>query len=385
MDEPNVRRRARKSRGGSGSDRRVASLRRRVEGIDRSILRLVGERARIARDLGALKARSGSPIRVYDIEAEVLERWNRQAARLGVDADLARELALRLIAASVREQEAQRPTASGRLRRITVVGGRGRIGSWLSRFFAAQGHEVLVHDPAGPLARFPFEPDLAQAVRAADVVVLATPLGSAPVVLRRVLGLRPRGLVFDVFSLKSHVLGLLRQAARKGQRVASVHPLFGPGVRTLAGRVVAVCDCGSAQAARAAAGLFAGTALTVVRLPIEKHDAVMQYVLGLSHLVNLLFFHTLVRSGIPFARLDRLASTTFQKQVRTARQVALESPELYYDIQHLNTHSRSLYRLAASSLADIRRAALARQPKSFYRLMQEGRAWFPQVVRELLD
>ena len=111
----------------------------------------------------------------------------------------------------------------------------------------------------------------------------------------------------------------------------------------------------------------------------------MQYVLGLSHLVNLLFFHTLVRTGIPFARLDRLAGTTFQKQVRTAREVALESAALYYDIQHLNTHSRSLYRRVAASLEDIRRAALARDPQRFHRIMGAGRAYFPQVVREALE
>jgi chorismate mutase / prephenate dehydrogenase len=378
-------RRARKRRSSSADDRRMDAYRRRVEDVDRQIVRLVGERVRLARTLGALKAKRGLPVRVYAVEAQVLERWNRQAGRVGVDLELARELALRLIAVSVQAQESQRTGAAGRLRHITVVGGRGRIGSWLARFFATQGHDVLVHDPAGPLPPFPSEPDLALAVREADVVAVATPLGSGREVLRRVLALRPRGLVFDVFSLKSHVQGLLRQAARQRLRVASVHPLFGPGVRTLAGRVVAVCDCGSARAAREAAGLFEPTALTVVRLPIEKHDAMMQYVLGLSHLVNVLFVHTLVRSGTRFAGLERLASTTFHKQARTAREVALESSELYYDIQHLNTHSRALYRLVASSLAEIHRAALASSPKRFQRIMAAGRAYFPPVVREILD
>lgn len=365
-------------------ERRLASLRRRLSEIDREILRLVGERSRLARAVGALKAGERLPVRVYEVEARVLERWKALAPRFGVEAGLARELARKLIAASVREQESQRPMPARRPLRISVLGGAGRMGSWLCRFFSSQGHEVTVHDP-GSQVPFPQEPDLAAAVREADVVVLATPLRTAPAVLRRVLALKPRGLVFDVFSLKSHVLGLLKTAAGRGLKASSVHPLFGPGARTLAGRVVAVCDCGSKAAARQAAGLFRDTALSVVRLPVEGHDAFMQYVLGLGHLINLLFVHTLLRSGVPFPRLERLGSTTFQKQARTAREVAFESAALYYDIQHLNTHSRGLYRLVDLSLRELKRAALSKNPRRFLEIMQEGRAYFPRVLREELD
>lgn len=114
--------------------------------------------------------------------------------------------------------------------------------------------------------------------------------------------------------------------------MASLHPLFGPEVTTLAGRVIAVLDCGNPGAADDAAALFRDTALTITRLPVEAHDACMQYVLGLSHLVSILFFTTLVRGRRPFDELAAVASTTFYKQAGTAPEVARENPQLYHEI-----------------------------------------------------
>ncbi len=217
-------------------------------------------------------------------------------------------------------------------------------------------------------------------VAAADVVLVATPLSPGVEVLRRVLEARPRALVADVFSLKSHVIEQLRAGAADGLRVASLHPLFGPEVTTLAGRVIAVLDCGNARAADDAAALFADTALTITRLPVEAHDACMQYVLGLSHLVSILFFTTLVRGGRPFDELAAVASTTFYKQARTAAEVARENPLLYHEIQRLNRHSARLFQLVRRSLDAIEAAALDGRPDAFTDLLARGRAYFPATL-----
>ena len=138
-----------------------------------------------------------------------------------------------------------------------------------------------------------------------------------------------------------------------------------------------VCDCGNASAADEAAALFRDTALTITRMPVERHDEYMQYVLGLSHLVSVLFFTTLQRSGFAFDDLAEMASTTFYKQARTAAEVSRENPRMYHEIQQLNRHSPALYRLVDQSLRDIEAAALAGDSEEFEEIMERGRAWFP--------
>jgi len=363
----------------------LAELRARIRAVDDELLALVARRLQLAREVGEAKRAARLPVRSFGTEAEVLGRFRSEAAALGLDGPLAERLAHYLIGASVRLQEETLGAAGDRPLDILVVGGAGKMGRWLSRFFLGQGHRVSTLDPAGPVPGCVQAADLAAALPRAEVVVIATPLSLGAGVLREVLAARPPALVTDILSLKSHVIEELKAGAAAGLRVASLHPLFGPEVQTLGGRVLAVLDCGNAAAADDAAALFRDTALTITRLPVEAHDAYMQYVLGLSHLVAILFFTTLTRSGRPFDELAQAASTTFLKQARTAAEVARESPALYYEIQKLNRHSRRLFALLKESLAEIEKAALADRADGFVRLMERGRAYFPESLPAELE
>ncbi|HWP38519.1 MAG TPA: prephenate dehydrogenase dimerization domain-containing protein, partial [Gemmatimonadales bacterium] len=241
----------------------------------------------------------------------------------------------------------------------------------------------LATDPAGPAPGARPVP-LKEGLGAAGVVVIATPLSTGPAILEDVLGHDPAGLVVDIFSLKSHVLRTLTVAARAGRRVASLHPLFGPSVRTLSGRTMAVLDCGNTAAADEAAALFRDTALTITRLPVDQHDAYMQYVLGLSHLTAILFFTTLAAADRTAADLATMASTTFNRVSLVAADVAAENPLLYYEIQHLNRHSAELYELVRRSLARIEAAALAHDPSAFVDIMEAGRRQFAAAIPQEL-
>lgn len=358
----------------------LAELRALIAGVDEQILRLLAERLKLVEAVGATKRAQGTPVRSYGAESEVLGRFEKLAAELHIDAAVAERLAQLLIGEAVRRQEEAAAVRAAQGRRILIVGGAGKMGRWLARFFAGQGHAITTLDPAGPVDAFRAATDLPQAVRDADVVLLAAPLAGGGDLLAEVLALEPAALVADIFSLKSHVLEPLLGAARRGLRVASLHPLFGPGVRTLSGRVVAVCDCGNASAADEAAALFADTALTITRLPLERHDEMMQFVLGLSHLVAIVFFTTLARSGRAFGELAPMASTTFLKEARTAAEVARENPHLYFEIQHLNRHSPELFALVRDSLDKVTAAALDPDPAAFVRLMEQGRAFFPGAL-----
>ena len=359
---------------------RLDELRARIADVDASLVNLVATRLSLAREVGDAKRAAGLPVRNYAAESEVLARFHALAARAGLDDRLAERFSQLLIGEAVRTQESDIAAGGAPGQRILIVGGAGKIGRWLADFFASQGHGVTTLDPAGSVPGFPAATDLSAAVRAADTVIVTTPLAVGHDVLGRILALAPRALVADAFSLKSHVLDLLEGAGRRGQRVASIHPLFGPGARTLSGRVMAVCDCGNRNAADDAAALFTDTALTITRIPVALHDELMQYVLGLSHLVAILFFTTLARSGRSYADLSQVASTTYLKEARTAAEVARESPGLYYEIQRLNRHSGELFGLVRSCLAEIERAALADDAVAFGELMRAGRAFFPESL-----
>jgi chorismate mutase/prephenate dehydrogenase len=346
-------------------------------------MRLVAERIRLAGEVGETKRHLGLPVRNYGTEAEVLARYREAAAAAGLDGEFAEAVAGLMIGAAVRHQEERAWRAPlTTARSIVLVGGAGRMGRWFQRFFEGQGHRVSIRDPKADPAEVVVATE--SDVTSADLVMVATSLGATPAVLHGVIEQAPRGLVVDIASLKSHLLETFATARERGVRMASLHPLFGPDVRTLGGRVVAVCDCGDPAAAEEAASLFADTAATVTRIPVEDHDRYMQVVLGLSHLISLLFATTVARAGLEPADLSAMAGTTWLKQLRTASEVVREDPQLYYEIQHLNDHSAELYALVRDRLTALEVAASSPDPGAFTALMEGARAVLPATPGPLL-
>lgn len=355
----------------------LGGLRARISELDRQILELVAQRLDTSRKVGEAKKRGGLPIRDFRVEVEVLGRARERAEHLGLDPDVAADLIRRLIAAAVETQREQLELGSrpGELQRVLVVGGAGRMGAWLCRFFASQGHRVSVSDPAAPDGGpFPNVP-LAAAVPAAEVVVLSTPLGKTPRLLEDVLAAGGDPLVFDICSLKGGVAPLLRRAAAEGRRVASLHPMFAPGATLLSGRALLVCDAGRPDATEEARRLFADTALGLYEVPLEQHDRLMACLLNMSHALNLQFALALARSGMDFRDLGRIASTTFAHQIATTAEVAGENPRLYHEIQHFNQHTPEVMSLLQGALGDLREAAARPDADRFEALMEEARRY----------
>ena len=81
--------------------------------------------------------------------------------------------------------------------------------------------------------------------------------------------------------------------------------------------------------------LFAETSADLVDLEEAEHDRRMALVLGMSHLVNLVYSRGVQLSGIAATDLAEVAGVTFGKQMRTSREVVGENPRLYFEIQAL--------------------------------------------------
>jgi chorismate mutase / prephenate dehydrogenase len=167
---------------------------------------------------------------------------------------------------------------------------------------------------------------------------------------------------------------VLRAASARGAKVCSMHPMFGPDTASIIDRNMVVCHCGSVEATEQARALVDGS--NIIEMEIEDHDPLMAYVLGLSHAVNIAFFEALRQSGRSFQELDRAASTTFKRQVDSARSVAEENAQLYYEIQHLNPFNKDALEYLQRAVDDLKDAAVKGDREAFERMMQEGREYF---------
>lgn len=293
---------------------------------------------------------------------------------MGVDPGFSEVLAEILISRAVRIQLTKKPKDL-RGKSALVVGGSGRMGAWFCRRLSNRGARVQVWDPRGRLDGYENLSRLAPAAKSCDIVIVSSPLGACPEELREVLGAEPEGLVFDVCSVKSHIAGQLRKAAKSGINVTSVHPMFGPSAATPKGRNVIVCDCGCARANKEAKKLFSDAGANVVTMDLEKHDELMAYVLGLSHATTLMFATALAGSGRKMKDLVSVKGPSFDRMLRSSKELSQESVRVYHDIQALNPNTRRLFSDLERALCDVMKASVDRNPDQFRKIIESNKKY----------
>jgi chorismate mutase/prephenate dehydrogenase len=354
-------------------------LRNELSGVDRQLVELIAERQRLVGDIGRSKQSMRVGTRDYAREKDVLDSARSEAKKLGLDADLVETILRQLIKSSLASQERDRVIAEGKGdgRSVLVIGGAGKMGAWFVDFFASQGFATTVADPAvedgpGTYANW------TDAGVDHDVIVVTAPLAVSGRVLAQLAVLKPKGLVFDIGSLKSPLIDGLQELRRAGCRVTSLHPMFGPTTRLLSGHHLIFCDVGAGSATDDAKALFASTMVEQLDMGLDDHDRLIAYVLGLSHALNIAFFTALAESGEAAPKLAQLSSTTFDAQLLVSAAVAQDNPRLYFEIQHLNRYGAGPLDALCEASARIRELVVGGDEQGFVRLMENGRAYLAQ-------
>jgi len=356
----------------------LEELRTELTELDGRLVELVARRQALSRQVAAVKRATGRATRDFGREREVILRGRTHAERLGVSPDLAESLLRQLIQSSLATQEQARVAAQahGSGKRALVIGGRGKMGGWFAEFLASQGFRVAIADPMGALPGFDALADWRNDPLDFDLIVLATPLSATTPLLELLAQRAPRGLIFDLGSLKTPLRAGLDALVRAGCRVTSLHPMFGPDTELLSGRHVIFIDLGNADALAEAQELFAPTMAEQVVMSLDEHDRLIAYVLGLSHALNIAFFTVLAESGEAAPRLAKLSSTTFDAQLDVASRVAAESPDLYFEIQSLNEYGAESLLALQQAVTRLSAAVKSKNAGEFTALMNRGRAYF---------
>jgi chorismate mutase/prephenate dehydrogenase len=351
-------------------------LRRQLDELDGQLLELIARRQAASREIAAAKRATGKGTRDYAREREVILGVRARAEALGLPGELAEDVLRLLIRSSLTTQEQARVAAQGAGggRSALVIGGAGKMGGWFVQFLSSQGFAVQVADPSGAAPGIPVVADWRTLtdLDGFDFIVVATPLGLSGGILSELALRRPRGVVFDLGSLKSPLRGGLNALKAAGVKVTSLHPMFGPSTELLSDRHVIFVDMGSPEALEAARGLFSATMAEQVVMGLDEHDRLIAYVLGLSHALDIAFFTALAESGEAAPRLAKLSSTTFDAQLDVATAVSEESPALYFEIQALNDYGAESLEALAKSVERLRTAVLTRNFAQFEHLMQQG-------------
>ena len=359
----------------------IETLRNELSELDLKIIELVHRRQVLSEEIGAIKREKGRPTRDYQREKLVIELAKSHAEKLNVDPLMVVDLMQLLIQSSLKTQESARvkEEGQGNGKKVLIIGGLGRMGSWFSEFMSMQGYDVHIADKnidAEDESHFSNWKDTDDNY---DITVVATPLRESKEILEEILEHGREGILFDIASIKSPIKETLTKISEKGMRVTSIHPMFGPDTDLLTGKHIVFMNLDEQDSHLEIMKLFESTTAQLIEMSIDSHDYAISYVLGLSHIINIAFSKVLHDSGEKEEEFSQVSSTTFKDQIEVARRVSQENPNLYFEIQHLNDHSIKTIEELNRVIQEISDAITMGSEENFVKIMNSGKKYFEDV------
>ncbi len=213
-------------------------------------------------------------------------------------------------------------------KKLTVIGAGGQMGKWFTKYFASKNFEVTGYDLENKiLGKDIIEASsLVGGILKADYVILCTPTRKTPEIIRLIAKEMQRGTyLIEISSEKSKVVSSLSKMPAKINPIC-IHPMFGPGIKTIKGQnIISVPIKDAKKELTVAKSLFEGA--NFVTIDAVEHDKKIAVILGLTHLVNLVFAK-IISKDEKMMLTEKMSGTTFRVQKILAESIMTESPEL---------------------------------------------------------
>jgi prephenate dehydrogenase len=213
-------------------------------------------------------------------------------------------------------------------KKVTVIGAGGQMGQWFTKYFADKNFEVTGYDLENKVSGKDIivSESLVGAILKADYVVLATPTRRTPEIIRLIAKEMKRGTyLIEISSEKSKVASSLSKMPVKINPIC-IHPMFGPGIKTVKGQnIISVPIKDAKKELTVAKSLFEGA--NFVTIDAVEHDKKIAVILGLTHLMNLVFAK-IISKDEKMMLTEKMSGTTFRVQKTLAEGIMTESPEL---------------------------------------------------------
>jgi prephenate dehydrogenase len=223
---------------------------------------------------------------------------------------------------------------------ITAVLGAGKMGVWFAKFCKEKGDEVILADRnEEKLAKLEDElgietADFEQAVKAADRIMICVSISSFEEVVKKIGPIvQEDQVVMDICSVKDFPVKIMHENIKRGL-ILGTHPVFGPGSKGVKHKTYVLTPTNEKESEYADEfknWLEKEKAHVFVMSP-QKHDELMSVVLGLPHFLGLVACETLLEQK-NFPETKTVAGTTYRMLFTLAEATALETPDLFANLQ----------------------------------------------------
>jgi len=223
----------------------------------------------------------------------------------------------------------------------TAVLGAGKMGVWFAKWCKEKGDNVILSDrKPEKLEKLREEldvettADFVDAVKKAERVIICVSISSFEEVVKKIGPIVCNGqAVMDICSTKEYPVKVMHENIKHGL-VLGTHPVFGPGSKGIKHKTYVLTPTNTAEEKYAEGfkrWLEKEEAHVFIMTP-QKHDQLMSIILGLPHFLGLAACETLLEQK-DFPETKQVAGTTYRMLFTLAEATALETPDLYANLQ----------------------------------------------------
>ena len=213
-------------------------------------------------------------------------------------------------------------------KKITIIGAGGRMGRWFANYFSTMDFEVTGFDSENEVkGKSVIKADsLIGSILNVDYVMLCTPTKRMPEIIRLIAKEMKRGsYLIEISSQKSKTYTALSKVPSKINPIC-IHPMCGPGTKNMKSKNIILIPIKDAKSELSMARTLFPQA-NFVTIDATEHDKKIAVILGLTHLINVVFANILAKDD-KISLTEKMSGTTFKAQKIIAESILTESPEL---------------------------------------------------------
>ncbi|MDZ8140327.1 MAG: bifunctional chorismate mutase/prephenate dehydrogenase [Nostoc sp. DedQUE04] len=224
------------------------------------------------------------------------------------------------------------PPANTKPRRVTLVGGRGMMGYFFQQKLSATGHYISILDQG----------DWEQAeslLKKADLVLVCVPIEYTIDVIHKLAKyLSPTTALADIASIKTPILQTMLE--QHSGPVMSLHPMFGPGIKSFLCQKVVVCSGRGDDAFQWLLDLIEHDGGKLIVSTPEEHDEMMIAVQAIRNFTTFSLGVFLAEQNIDIHRSLDFSSPIFRLEMDIVGRLFSQSAPLVVDIMLATSERR---------------------------------------------
>ena len=303
----------------------LKDIRKEIDSLDQELIEIFAKRLALVKKVGEIKHQQGLPIYVPEREADMLEARREEAQRKGIPPDLIEDVLRRLMRESyVSENYHGFKTVNPEIKKIVIVGGKGKLGGLFLRYLRLSGYQVEA------LGSEDWE-SAAEILRGADVVIVCVPIAKTLQTIERLQPyLTENMLLADLTSVKRQPLQKMLEVHRGA--VLGLHPMFGPDIASMAKQVVVRCDGRYPERYQWLLEQIEMWGARIYCTDAAEHDQNMTYIQALRHFATFANGLHLSKQPVKLSKLLALSSPIYRLELAMIGRLFAQDGALYADI-----------------------------------------------------